>query len=135
MTVPAAMLALLATETAETLDNLRLAAAAVQKHRLALGGMETMANGMKLMLQSAVLGAGAEGDPEERLGVGPRAVDRLPALGLATLAATVPLARVAVTAFHRPALSAAAYEYSYHPAHSSYVWGGGRSYGRSSSWG
>ncbi|HMF33124.1 MAG TPA: hypothetical protein VKK79_16990 [Candidatus Lokiarchaeia archaeon] len=54
LVVPAAMLSLMATEIAETIDTLRIAAAVVSQNKLALGSVENLSLGAKLLVQSAV---------------------------------------------------------------------------------
>lgn len=131
MSIAAALLAWLALEPAEILDDLRLASQALAKHGLAGTGAETVTLASKLVLAMAAMAAGAEGDPEERLALAPIATPALPLIGLQGVLAALPL--TAVNAFHHTVLTAAtAWERSYHPTHSSYVFGGGssrRSYG------
>jgi hypothetical protein len=135
MLVPAALLALLPIDLAETLDLLRMVSAELQKHRFGGTGAESLSLSIKLLLATALLARGDEGDPEERAGF--LRFDALAAaqLGLAGVVSQVPLSFTALTAFHRPALDAASYyESLFQPTHSPYVFGGssGR---RSSGWG
>ncbi len=131
MMVAAALLALLDGDPAGLLDDLRLAARQVTEQRLAPGGVEATALGVKLLLHSALLARGAEGDPEEKLALALRALPALAAFelgaqGLGTMSATLPLLATTVTAFHRPMLEAAVlYEQHSRPMHSDYVFGGG----------
>jgi hypothetical protein len=52
---PAAMLVLLDAEAPELLDDLRLASAAVREHALSISAIETLALGVKLLLQVAMV--------------------------------------------------------------------------------
>jgi len=70
MAVPAAMLAVLATEIDETLDDLRMASSEVSLNKLSLGGVENLSLGLKLLMQTAVL-ATQPGSPTHSLQVGP----------------------------------------------------------------
>jgi hypothetical protein len=103
----AALLAWLDAPLAETLDDLRLAAAVVQTHRLGIDAGETSANAVKLLLLTALLAEGDEGDAEEKLGFGARLHERLRGVGTSTVAATVPLLVGATSAFVQPMLDAA----------------------------
>lgn len=124
MAVAAALLSWVALEPAEILDDLRLASAELSKQGLAGGGAETMTLAIKLLVSMAALAAGQEGDHEERLALAPVATPGLPRLGLSGAFATLPLPAM-VTAFHRTVLDAAAeWERTFHPTHSSYVFGG-----------
>jgi hypothetical protein len=130
MLVPAALLALLPVETAEALDLLRTASTELQKHKLGGGGAESLTLATKLLLQTAMLARGDEGDPEEAATL--VRFDALAAsqLGLAGLVSQVPLTLTALTAFHRPVLDATLYYQQHHqPTHSPYVFGSGRSSG------
>ncbi len=130
MAVAAALLSWVALEPAETLDDLRLASAALAKHSLAHGAAESMTHAIKLLVSMAALAAGSEGDHEERLALAPVASPHLPQLGLSGALGALPLAAAAVTAFHRTVLDAAAeWERIYQPTHQSYVYGGGRRHG------
>ncbi len=132
MLVPAALLALLPTELAETLDLLRLASAELQKEKFGAGGGESLTLAVKLLIQTALLARGDEGDPEERAGFVRFDQLALAQLGAAGLASQVPLTLQALTAFHRPALDATLYYQQHHqPTHSPYVF----SSGRGGSWG
>jgi hypothetical protein len=147
MLVPAALLALLPVDVAECLDLLRMTSAELQKHqaghekhqaghekhRFGAGGAELVTLSVKLLLATAMLATGAEGDREERAGF--LRFEGLSAaqLGLAGLASQVPLSFTALAAFHRPALDAALhYQEVFQPTHSPYVFGTG---GRSRGWG
>lgn len=131
MLVPAALLSLLPTELAETLDLLRLASAELQKQKFGGGGGESMTLAIKLLLQTALLARGEEGDPEERAGFVRFDTLALAHLGAAGVASQVPLTLAALTAFHRPALDATLYyQEHYQPTHSAYVFSG-----RGGSWG
>jgi hypothetical protein len=135
MALAAALLSWVALEPAETLDDLRLAAAELQKRRLAEGGAETMSLAIKLLVSIAMLAAGREGDHEERLALAPIVVPRAPQLGLHGALPALPLVTTALTTFHRPVLDAALeYEHVYQSTHSAYVFGG-RGHGRSYGWG
>jgi len=130
MLVPAALLALLPTELAETLDLLRMTSTELQKQKLGAGGGESLTLAIKLLLATALLARGAEGDPEERAGFVRFDDLALAQLGVAGLASQVPLTLAGLTAFHRPALDATLYYQEQHqPTHSSYVFGSGRSSG------
>ncbi len=134
MLVPASLLALLPIDLAETLDLLRMVSAELQKHRFGAAGAESLSLSIKLLLATALLARGDEGDPEERAGF--LRFDALAAsqLGLAGLVSQVPLSFTALTAFHRPALDASSFhERVYQPTHSAYVFGSGS--GRSRGWG
>jgi len=122
--VPGALLALVAADPAEILDNLRIAGAAISDNKLALGGMENLSLAVKLLLQIGILAAGAEGDPEEQLELAPRGLPALPALGAAGLAVALPMAVAAVSTFHQTTIHRmAVQDFTYHPAHSHYVYG------------
>jgi hypothetical protein len=130
MLVPAALLALLPIDLPETLDLLRMVSSELQRHRFGAGGAESLSLSIKLLLATALLARGDEGDPEERAGF--LRFEQLEAaqLGLAGLVSQVPLSFAALTAFHRPALNATQeYQQAYQPTHSPYVFGGGRSWG------
>jgi hypothetical protein len=134
MAVAAALLSWVALEPGEVLDDLRLASAELQKNKIAGGGAEMMTLAIKLLLSMAALAAGNEGDREEQLALGPVATAGLPRLGLQGAIATLPLAAATVTAFHRTVLDAASeWERTFHPTHSTYVFGG--SGYRRSGWG
>lgn len=133
MLVPAALLALLPIDVAESLDLLRMASAELQRQRFGAGGPELVTLSIKLLLATALLATGVEGDREERAGF--LRFEGLVAtqLGLAGLVSQVPLSFTALAAFHRPALDAALhYQEIYQPTHSPYVFGTG---GRSRGWG
>lgn len=133
MGAAAALLSWLALEPAEILDDLRLASAEVQRHRLGHAGADTMTLAIKLLISMGVLASGREGDHEERLALAPVVAPRVPSVGLHNAVAALPLAPAALTAFHRTVLDAAAeWERQYHPTHSSFVYGSGR---RGSGWG
>jgi hypothetical protein len=91
MLVPAALLALLPIDVAESLDLLRMTSAELQKHRFGAGGAELVTLSIKLLLATALLATGAEGDREE--GAGFVRFEGLTAaqLGLAGLFSQVPL--------------------------------------------
>lgn len=139
MWVAAALLALLDGDEAGVLEDLRLASRQVQQRGLAPGGSEATSLGLKLLLQTALLARGDEGDPEESLALALRALSDVGALdlgtqGLGTVSATLPLLSGTVAAFHRPMLDAAVlYEQHAAPMHSDYVFGGGHH--RSFGWG
>ena len=134
MTVAAALLSWVALEPAEILDDLRLASAELSKNGITGGGAELMTLAIKLLVSMAALAAGTEGDREEKLALGPVATAGLPQLGLQGALATLPLATAAITAFHRTVLDAATeWERTFHPTHSTYVFGG--SGYRRSGWG
>jgi hypothetical protein len=107
-TTAAALLAWIDAPLAETLDDLRLCAAAVQTHRLAIDPGETAGNAVKLLLVSALLGTGAEGDAEEKLALALRPHARIASLGVGTVSASVPLLVGVTSAFVQPLLDAAA---------------------------
>lgn len=133
--VPAALLALLPVELPELLDLLRMVSAELQKQRIGAGGAESLSLSIKLLLATALLARGDEGDPEERVGL--LRFDTLAAsqLGVAGLVSQVPLSFSALTAFHRPTLDAVLfYQEAFQPTHSPYVFGTGSGY-RSSGWG
>ncbi len=133
MLTPACLLATLPVETAEALDLLRLASAELQKARFECGGPEALTLAVKFLLQTVILAAGNEGDAEEQLGLIRFDGLALEALGHAGLASHIPLSLTTLTAFHRPALDAAAvYQELYQPMHSSSVFSGGH---RSGGWG
>jgi hypothetical protein len=124
LVVPAALLSLLDADPAEVLDDLRLAGAAIGEHKLALGGMENMSLAIKLLLEVGILATGAEGDPEEELDLAPRAVPALPAMGAVGLSVALPMAVAAVSTFHQTTIHRMAVsDFTYHPAHSHYVYG------------
>lgn len=124
LVVPAALLSLLDADPAEVLDDLRLAGAAIGEHKLALGGMENMSLAIKLLLQIGILATGAEGDPEEQLDLAPRALPALPAMGAVGLSVALPMAVAAVSTFHQATIHRMAVsDFTYHPAHSHYVYG------------
>jgi hypothetical protein len=146
MLVPAALLALLPVDVAESLDLLRMTSAELQKlqtgqaklpaghdkHRFGAGGAELVTLSIKLLLATAMLAAGADGDREEHAGF-VRFEGLSAQLGLAGLVSQVPLSFTALAAFHRPALDAALhYQEVFQPTHSPYVFGTG---GRSRGWG
>jgi hypothetical protein len=131
MLTAAALLALLDGDEGGVLDDLRLASKAVQERRLVPGGAEATSLAVKLLLHSALLARGNEGDPEESAALALRALPSVAAFelasqGLGTLSATLPLLAGSVVAFHRPMLDAAVlYEDHSRPMHSDYVFGGG----------
>jgi hypothetical protein len=128
--VPAALLALLPVEAAEALDLLRTASTELQKHKLGGGGAESLTLATKLLLQTATLARGQEGDPEERAALVRFDALATAQLGLAGLVSQVPLTLTALTAFHRPVLEATLYFQQQHqPTHSPYAFGSGRSSG------
>jgi hypothetical protein len=130
MLVPAALLALLPVEAAEALDLLRTASTELQKHKLGGGGAESLTLATKLLLQTATLARGQEGDPEERAALVRFDALATAQLGLAGLVSQVPLTLTALTAFHRPVLEATLYFQQQHqPTHSPYAFGSGRSSG------
>lgn len=135
MVVAAALLALLDGEPAGLLDDLRLAGKHVVEQRLTPGGTEATSLALKLLLHSALLARGSEGDPEESLALAVRALPDVAALavgtqGLGTMSATLPMLTSSVVAFHRPMLDAAViYEQHSRPMHSDYVFGGNRGTG------
>jgi hypothetical protein len=141
MTLAAAMLTLLESDTPALLDDLRLASAEVQRYQLATGGAEAMMHAIKLLVQSSLLAHGAEGDPEEGIALVARALPGAGALGLGAAAATLPMVVSAISTFHRPMLDAAlVYETAYQPTHSDYVFGSGygsgsRTHHRTIGWG
>jgi hypothetical protein len=136
MLVQAALLALLPVDLAEALDLLRLASSELQGHRLGGGGAEALTLAVKLLMQTALLARGAEGDPEECAGFVRFDQLALANLGTAGLASQVPLSLAALTAFHRPALDAALYYQETHqPTHSPYVHSHSHSRSRGGSWG
>lgn len=102
-----ALLAWIDAPLSETLDDLRLAAAVVQTNRLGVDAGETAGNAVKLLLVSALLGTGDEGDDEEALALGARPHAHIARLGLGTIAASVPLLVGATAAFVQPLLDAA----------------------------
>jgi len=125
MAIAAALLTWIALEPSETLDDLRLVAAEIQKRRLADGGAETMSLAIKLLVSIAMLAAGDEGDHEEKLALAPIATPRAPHVGLHGALAQLPLVTTALAAFHRPVLDAALeYERVYQSTHSAYVFSG-----------
>jgi hypothetical protein len=124
LVVPGALLSLLSADTAEVLDGLRLAGAAISEHKLSLGGMENASLGIKMLLGIGVLAAGNEGDAEEQLDLAPRGVPALPAMGEVGLAVALPMAVAAVSTFHQTTIHRMAVaDYVYRPAHSHYVYG------------
>ncbi len=139
MWVAAGLLALLDGDEAGVIEDLRLASRQIQQQGLAPGGSEATSLGLKLLLQTALLARGNEGDPEESLALALRALSEVGALdlgtqGLGTVSATLPLLSGTVAAFHRPMLDAAVlYEQHAAPMHSDYVFGGGHH--RSFGWG
>jgi hypothetical protein len=136
MAIAAGLLAWVALEPAELLDNLRHASAALKKYRLVNGGAETMTLATKLLVNMSVLASGNEGDHEEQLKLAPVAHPRVPHLGLHGSLTALPVIGSAVVAFHRTVLdAAAAWEAMYQPTHSSYVFGSGSSRRRSYGWG
>lgn len=133
MLLPSALLGLLEAEPAEILDLVRLASSALEQHALGAGGAESMVLAVKLLLSTALLARGDEGDPEEQtiaLRFDEVAVERLGAAGLST---HVPLTFRVLSTFHRPALDAAAIWRERQPTHSPSVFGSSRStaFGRS----
>jgi hypothetical protein len=135
MAVAAALLSWIGHEPAETLDDLRLASAALTKARLAHGSAEAMALGIKLLLAIAALAQGSEGDHEEKLALAPRAQERMGFFGLHGALAAMPLVFTAAAPFHRTVLDATeTWAAAHQPMHSSYVFGGG-GYRRSYGWG
>src|SRR5262249_23128020 len=74
MMVAAALLALLDGDEAGLLDDLRLASKAVSDQRLAPGGTEATSLAVKLLVGSALLARGSEGDPEESIALALRAL-------------------------------------------------------------
>jgi hypothetical protein len=129
---PAALLAWLDAPPPETFDNLRLAAACVQTARLATDPGETASNAVKLLLMSAFLGRGAEGDPEEQLRFKITAHERVVGLGVPAMAATAPVLAPAAVAFVRRLLSATEIWDEHRRQTSGYThggsWSGGRGY-------
>lgn len=136
MLVPAGLLALMPCELPETLDLLRMVSTALQKERFMAGGAETLVLSTKLLLSTALLAAGAEGDPEERAGW--LRFDQLASrrLGFAGVALSMPISLVSMSVFQNPVLSTMEFDRLYQATHSPYVfstsgssWGSGSSRG------
>lgn len=128
-----AALALLENDVAHTIDDLRIASAATQRHLGAASGAEAIGLAIKLLLLAGMLGLGNEGDPEESLVLRPSLAAATRRLGTAGLATSLPLALPLGAAFHQPLLTAHDVALSAAPMHSSYVYGSGGGYHRS--WG
>jgi hypothetical protein len=88
--VPAAMLCLLDADPEEALDDLRLAAAEVQRAQLCVGGLENLALGVKLLLQQAIAGSAGL--------LAPLGAPALRPVGAGALAASLPVGLVAAGA-------------------------------------
>ncbi len=118
LTVPAAMLTLVAFEIEETLDALRLASSAIALHKLSLGGMENLSLGMKMLLQSSVLSSVASIPLEQRPKyVIPQGIVPVPMLGI-LLPSHLPIALTAFAAFHELSMhKLAVSDYRFHPVH------------------
>ncbi|MFO0680693.1 MAG: hypothetical protein U0234_01520 [Sandaracinus sp.] len=144
MLVASAMLALLDGEVPGLLDDLRLAGRQIVEQGLCPGGAEATSLALKMLVHTALLARGQEGDAEERLALAVRTLPSIAALdlghrGLGTAAATLPLLASTLVAFHRPVLDAAVlYRDFQMPMHSDSVfsggWGSGSVYG-SGGWG
>ncbi len=146
MAVPAAMLAVLSPQLGESLDNLRLASAAVSGARLSLGGLETLSLGMKLLLQAAITpgpvrgivsprGALASPAPSFAPSAPGPAVPAAPApqprlapaipIGLLGVGLAMPIIMLpALLMFHDQALHRVAVsDWAFHPVHTGFVYG------------
>ena len=139
MVVPAAILAILPSGVEEAMDNARLAAAAVMRHRLSLGGFENLSLGVKLLTQSAMLasmsgrgGAVAGGAPASATGAAApappaamRAVAPPPVLAFTSTPVTLALAMGAgLLAFHELSYHRFSVQYgAFHPVHMHFVYG------------
>jgi len=121
----AALLAWLEAPVSETLDDLRLAAAVVQTFALGMDAGEISANAVKLVLLSALLAEGSEGDAEEKLALGARMRARLAGVGGGTVAIATPLLMGVTTSFVQPMLDAAAVWDASHRQTQGYVHAGG----------
>ncbi len=123
MGIPAALLAMLGPSIEETLDDLRLAAGAISRNRLSLGGAENLSLGIKLLTQVALqpgLRPESAAAAAEEAGVNPSLI----ALGLAGVVTASAALVAAVTAFHERSLHTwAVGDYRFHPVHSHYIYG------------
>ena len=139
MVVPAAIVAILPSGVEEAMDNARLAAAAVMRHKLSLGGFENLSLGVKLLTQSAMLasmsregGAVAAGAPASATGAtasaapaAMRTVAPPPVLAFTSTPVTLALAMGAgLLAFHELSYHRFSVQYgSFHPVHMHFVYG------------
>jgi len=142
MVVPAAIVAILPSGVEEAMDNARLAAAAVMRHKLSLGGFENLSLGVKLLTQSAMLasmsrqgGAVAAGAPASATGTAApaaptapaavRAIAPPPVLAFTSTPITLALAMGAgLLAFHEVSYHRFSVQYgAFHPVHMHFVYG------------
>ncbi len=129
MLVPAALLALLPCEVPESLDLLRMMSTALQQERFMAGGAETLVLSIKMLLTTALLAMGSEGDFEERAGW--LRFDALASsqLGAAGIALATPLSLAGLTVFQNPVLDQVEFDRAYQATHSPYVFHPSRGYG------
>ena len=124
MAVPAAMLAVFATEVEESLENLRIASAQITKQKLSLGGMENLSLGMKIMTTVALDSAVPRTNAPGVLPLPPVEIGRRTALGLIGLAIPATAAMAAFTILHSRTLDRAALgDYRFYPSHYHYSYG------------
>jgi hypothetical protein len=124
--VPSAMLAILPVEVGESMDNLRLASAAISANKLSLGGIENLSLGMKLLMQSATTPVSTRTHakaPMVPVRGAPAPVPSVLAItGLSTASALT--MNVGVLTFHEITLHRTAVDdYTFHPVHSHYIYG------------
>ncbi|MFO0686870.1 MAG: hypothetical protein U0234_32705 [Sandaracinus sp.] len=103
----AALLSWIDAPLDETLDDLRLAASIVRANRLGFETGETTGHAIKLLLLSAILAEGDEGDPEEKLALGLRLSRGVATLETGSIAAIVPILAGAASAYTKLMLDAA----------------------------
>jgi len=130
MEVPSAMIAILPTGVEESMDNVRIASAAIVRHRLSLGGAETLSLGVKMLVQSSVMATAGAGPrtpgtvpqsilPVTRLGPAPQVL-AMPGFS----PVTAPALGAGLATFHERSLHRIAVrDYRFHPVHMHYVYG------------
>ena len=137
MVVPAAIVAILPSGIEEAMDNVRLAAAAVMRHKISLGGFENLSLGVKLLTQSAMLASmsrqggavAATGAPASETGTAApaavRAIAPPPILAFTSTPVTLALAMGAgLLAFHELSYHRFSVQYgAFHPVHMHFVYG------------
>jgi hypothetical protein len=116
MEVPAAMVAVLPLGVEESLDNLRLASAAIAQHRLSLGGAENLSLGIKLLVESSLMAASPGG-------AGLASAPPVLAMAGVAPAAALPMG-AGLAAFHETSVHRMAWrDYRFHPVHHHYIYG------------
>jgi hypothetical protein len=124
--VPSAMLAILPVEVGESMDNLRLASAAISANKLSLGGIENISLGMKLLMQSATTPVTKHTFAKAPIVPVTSTTAAIPSvLAITGLSAASALTmNVGVLTFHEITLHKTAVDdYHFHPVHSHYIYG------------